>query len=78
MSSYKAPLNDIRFALFDVIGADAQFARGVEQRLLLVALEDMAYAHLRLKNYDSVIYYQQKHLQNLNMPVLQKTRYHSM
>ena len=27
MSSYKAPLNDIRFALFDVIGADAQFAR---------------------------------------------------
>ncbi|TWI10677.1 acyl-CoA dehydrogenase C-terminal domain-containing protein [Aerolutibacter ruishenii] len=27
MSSYKAPLNDIRFALFDVIGADAEFER---------------------------------------------------
>lgn len=34
--------------------------------LLWPHLEDMAYAHLRLKNYDSVIYYQQKHLQNIN------------
>ena len=27
MSTYKAPLADIRFALFDVIGAEAEFAR---------------------------------------------------
>ena len=27
MSTYKAPLNDIRFALYDVIGAEAEFAR---------------------------------------------------
>jgi tetratricopeptide (TPR) repeat protein len=28
-------------------------------------LEDMAYSHLKLKNYDSVAWYQQKHRQNL-------------
>ncbi|RYI03333.1 MAG: hypothetical protein EON48_15940, partial [Acetobacteraceae bacterium] len=27
MSSYKAPLEDLRFALYDVLGAEAQFAR---------------------------------------------------
>jgi hypothetical protein len=31
MNSYKAPLQDIRFALFDVIGAEALYARlGIE------------------------------------------------
>ena len=34
--------------------------------LLWPHLEDMAYAHLRLKNHDSVIYYQQKHLRNID------------
>ncbi|RYC70491.1 MULTISPECIES: sensor histidine kinase [Spirosoma] len=33
--------------------------------LLWPHLEDMAYAHLQLRNYDSVLYYQQKHLRNL-------------
>ena len=33
--------------------------------LLWPHLEDMAYAHLQLKQYDSVVYYQQKHKQNL-------------
>ena len=27
MSAYRAPLNDIRFALYDVLGAEALFAR---------------------------------------------------
>jgi tetratricopeptide (TPR) repeat protein len=34
--------------------------------LLWPHLEDMAYAHLQLKHYDSVLYYQQKHRENLN------------
>ncbi|UFH55893.1 sensor histidine kinase [Spirosoma sp. KNUC1025] len=33
--------------------------------LLFPQLEDMAYAHLQLRNYDSVLYYQQKHQHNL-------------
>jgi tetratricopeptide (TPR) repeat protein len=35
-------------------------------QLLWPHLEDMAYAHLQLKQYDSVFYYQQKHRDNLN------------
>lgn len=34
--------------------------------LLWPHLEDIAYAHLELKQYDSVLYYQKKHLQNIN------------
>ena len=34
--------------------------------LLWPHLEDMAYAHLQLKQYDSVLYYQQKHRHNIN------------
>jgi len=34
--------------------------------LLWPHLEDMAYAHLQLKNYDSVLHYQQKHRHNLD------------
>jgi tetratricopeptide (TPR) repeat protein len=34
--------------------------------LLWPHLEDIAYAHLQLKNYDSVLYYQQKHRHNLD------------
>jgi Histidine kinase len=34
--------------------------------LLWPHLEDMAYAHLQLKQYDSVLYYQQKHRHNLD------------
>jgi len=30
-------------------------------------LEDMAYAHLQLKQYDSVLYYQQKHRRNIDL-----------
>ena len=33
--------------------------------LLWPHLEDMAYAHLQLKQYDSVLYYQQKHARNI-------------
>lgn len=35
--------------------------------LLFNQLEDMGYAHLLLKNYDSAIYYQRKHWQNLQI-----------
>ena len=35
--------------------------------LLWPHLEDMAYAHLQLKQYDSVAYYHQKHQQNLKL-----------
>lgn len=35
--------------------------------LLFPQLEDMAYAHLQLQNYDSVLYYQQKHQHNLDI-----------
>lgn len=34
--------------------------------LLWPHLEDIAYAHLQLKQYDSVLYYQQKHRQNIH------------
>jgi hypothetical protein len=34
--------------------------------LLWPHVKDMAYAHLQLKNYDSVLFYQQKHLHNLD------------
>lgn len=34
--------------------------------LLWPHLEDIAYAHLQLKQYDSVLYYQQKHRHNIN------------
>ncbi len=34
--------------------------------LLWPAVEDMAYAHMQLKQYDSVIFYQQKHRHNLD------------
>jgi tetratricopeptide (TPR) repeat protein len=34
--------------------------------LLWPHLEDIAYAHLQLKQYDSVLYYQQKHRQNID------------
>jgi hypothetical protein len=35
--------------------------------LLWPHLEDIAYAHLQLKQYDSVLYYQQKHWHNINL-----------
>jgi molecular chaperone GrpE (heat shock protein) len=35
--------------------------------LLWPHLEDIAYAHLQLKQYDSVLYYQQKHIHNLDL-----------
>ncbi len=35
--------------------------------LLWPHLEDIAYAHLQLKQYDSVLYYQQKHRDNINL-----------
>ncbi len=35
-------------------------------QLLWPHLEDMAYAHLQLKQYDSVLYYQQKHRHNID------------
>ena len=45
MNSYKAPLRDIRFALFDVIGAEALYARlgfASAQRDLMDAVLDEA------------------------------------
>ena len=41
--------------------------------LLWPHLEDIAYAHLQLKQYDSVLYYQQKHRQNIDALTTDKT-----
>ena len=41
--------------------------------LLWPHLEDIAYAHLQLKQYDSVLYYQHKHRQNIDALTTDKT-----